>query len=391
MGQIRAARAVNLTVTVERNCSSDSVTERPDRSISIAKDSLSINAARSWASARAGCSETCGGSSHAEPSPSQRRLVGFRHREVEQEKAKKLKRRGRFFDQCFLGRICSHARTHRERPRRIRPEELPGHGVAVEAGHDVVDHGPQAFDAEDDYPVFCFPAAEATVAEPGSLCVVIGGSATASRSRRTRCRGTRGAGLEHRHGQALPAAQRRQRDLGSAARMHTEKRPSSSSAFPGHAVQRRRAARPSHPVARRLRSITLTTRTGALPTPLRTLSLSKGGWRSFDRLRHDLGPGTLRSVRLSPGHDSAVIDGRSLKGAGRPPGPATPRSPRLRSARPRRVGRDASRARIARSTVTSPETPSRPKSRGQSSRLSCGFPAWCVPPPGAPEGRAPRC
>jgi hypothetical protein len=33
-------------------------------------------------------------------------------------------------------------------------------------------------------------------------------------------------------------------------------------------------------------------------------------------------------------------------------------------------GRDASRARMARSRVTSPETPSRPKSRGQRSRES---------------------
>ena len=36
-------------------------------------------------------------------------------------------------------------------------------------GHEVVDHGPEAYDAEDDYPVFCIPAAEAVVADPGSL------------------------------------------------------------------------------------------------------------------------------------------------------------------------------------------------------------------------------
>jgi ribose 5-phosphate isomerase B len=43
-------------------------------------------------------------------------------------------------------------------------------------GHEVVDHGPEAYDADDDYPVFCIPAAEAVVADPGSLCIVIGGS-----------------------------------------------------------------------------------------------------------------------------------------------------------------------------------------------------------------------
>ena len=46
----------------------------------------------------------------------------------------------------------------------------------TEDGHDVIDHGPETYDAEDDYPTFCIPAAEAAVAEPGSLCVVIGGS-----------------------------------------------------------------------------------------------------------------------------------------------------------------------------------------------------------------------
>ncbi len=44
------------------------------------------------------------------------------------------------------------------------------------AGYDVVDHGAHDYDAEDDYPAFCFQAAEAVIGEPGSLGVVIGGS-----------------------------------------------------------------------------------------------------------------------------------------------------------------------------------------------------------------------
>jgi len=44
------------------------------------------------------------------------------------------------------------------------------------AGHDVVDHGADTYDALDDYPPFCFAAGEAVVADPGSLGVVIGGS-----------------------------------------------------------------------------------------------------------------------------------------------------------------------------------------------------------------------
>ncbi|MGF1663042.1 MAG: ribose-5-phosphate isomerase [Kineosporiaceae bacterium] len=43
-------------------------------------------------------------------------------------------------------------------------------------GHEVVDHGAATFDAEDDYPPYCFAAAEAVLADPGSLGVVIGGS-----------------------------------------------------------------------------------------------------------------------------------------------------------------------------------------------------------------------
>jgi ribose 5-phosphate isomerase B len=45
-----------------------------------------------------------------------------------------------------------------------------------ELGHEPVDHGPAAFEAEDDYPPYVLAAAAATVADPGSLGVVIGGS-----------------------------------------------------------------------------------------------------------------------------------------------------------------------------------------------------------------------
>ena len=43
-------------------------------------------------------------------------------------------------------------------------------------GHDVNDHGPHEYDAVDDYPDFCIPAAIATVADPASLGIVLGGS-----------------------------------------------------------------------------------------------------------------------------------------------------------------------------------------------------------------------
>jgi len=56
--------------------------------------------------------------------------------------------------------------------------ELKQHLVAdlTAKGYEVVDHGASSYDAEDDYPTYCLPAAEAVVADPGSLGVVIGGS-----------------------------------------------------------------------------------------------------------------------------------------------------------------------------------------------------------------------
>lgn len=43
-------------------------------------------------------------------------------------------------------------------------------------GHEVVDHGAQEFDPQDDYPPMCIACGEGVVADPGSLGVVIGGS-----------------------------------------------------------------------------------------------------------------------------------------------------------------------------------------------------------------------
>ncbi len=45
-----------------------------------------------------------------------------------------------------------------------------------ELGHQAVDHGPATYVSDDDYPPYVMAAAAATVAEPGSLGIVIGGS-----------------------------------------------------------------------------------------------------------------------------------------------------------------------------------------------------------------------
>jgi ribose 5-phosphate isomerase B len=46
----------------------------------------------------------------------------------------------------------------------------------LEQGHDVVDHGPETFDPEDDYPVAVLRAAMGVRSDEGSLGVVLGGS-----------------------------------------------------------------------------------------------------------------------------------------------------------------------------------------------------------------------
>ncbi len=46
----------------------------------------------------------------------------------------------------------------------------------VNNGHDVTDHGPYQYDALDDYPDFCIPAAQAVAKDAASLGIVIGGS-----------------------------------------------------------------------------------------------------------------------------------------------------------------------------------------------------------------------
>lgn len=59
------------------------------------------------------------------------------------------------------------------------------------AGHDVTDHGAFEYDAEDDYPAFCFAAAEAVAAEEGSLGIVIGGSGNGEQIAANKVKGVR--------------------------------------------------------------------------------------------------------------------------------------------------------------------------------------------------------
>ena len=60
-------------------------------------------------------------------------------------------------------------------------------------GHEVVDHGAHAYDPQDDYPAFCLEAAQAVVADPGSLGLVIGGSGNGEQIAANKVLGVRAA------------------------------------------------------------------------------------------------------------------------------------------------------------------------------------------------------
>jgi ribose 5-phosphate isomerase B len=60
-------------------------------------------------------------------------------------------------------------------------------------GYEVVDHGPNAYDPDDDYPPYCLRAGEAVVGEPGSLGIVLGGSGNGEQIAANKVPGVRAA------------------------------------------------------------------------------------------------------------------------------------------------------------------------------------------------------
>lgn len=62
-----------------------------------------------------------------------------------------------------------------------------------ELGHEVTDHGPYAYDASDDYPVFVLRAALAVEEDEGSLGIVLGGSGNGEQMAANKVPGIRAA------------------------------------------------------------------------------------------------------------------------------------------------------------------------------------------------------
>jgi ribose 5-phosphate isomerase B len=66
-----------------------------------------------------------------------------------------------------------------------------------EKGYEMVDHGPQSYDPQDDYPAFCIRAAQAVVVDQQSgveaLGIVLGGSGNGEQIAANKVRGIRAA------------------------------------------------------------------------------------------------------------------------------------------------------------------------------------------------------
>jgi ribose 5-phosphate isomerase B len=93
--------------------------------------------------------------------------------------------------------------------------------VLADSGHEPVDCGAFEYDAQDDYPPFCFEVGERTVAEPGALGVVIGGSGNGEQIAANKVTGVR-CGLAWSDETATLARQHNNANLVSiGARMHT--------------------------------------------------------------------------------------------------------------------------------------------------------------------------
>ena len=89
-------------------------------------------------------------------------------------------------------------------------------------GHEVVDHGPQSYDADDDYPAFCIAAAAAVVADPGSVGVVIGGSGNGEQIAANKVAGVRAALAWSVETAQLAREHNDANVVGIGARMHDE-------------------------------------------------------------------------------------------------------------------------------------------------------------------------
>jgi ribose 5-phosphate isomerase B len=90
------------------------------------------------------------------------------------------------------------------------------------AGYEPIDCGAFDYDAEDDYPAFCIAAAERTVADPGSLGIVLGGSGNGEQIAANKVPGVRCALAWSVETAKLAREHNNAQLIGIGGRMHTE-------------------------------------------------------------------------------------------------------------------------------------------------------------------------
>ena len=90
-------------------------------------------------------------------------------------------------------------------------------------GHDVTDHGPHEYDALDDYPDFCIPAAEAVAKDPTSLGIVLGGSGNGEQMAANKVVGVRAALVWSIETAKLAREHNNANVISIGGRMHDEK------------------------------------------------------------------------------------------------------------------------------------------------------------------------
>jgi ribose 5-phosphate isomerase B len=90
-------------------------------------------------------------------------------------------------------------------------------------GHEVTDHGPFVYDALDDYPQFCIPAAQAVAKDPGSFGVVLGGSGNGEQMAANKVKGVRAALVWSQETAKLAREHNDANVISLGGRMHPEK------------------------------------------------------------------------------------------------------------------------------------------------------------------------
>ena len=90
-----------------------------------------------------------------------------------------------------------------------------------EKNHEVIDHGAHIYDAQDDYPLFCFLAAQNTSKDKTSLGIVLGGSGNGEQIAANKIKGVRAALAWSAETAKLAREHNNANVIGIGARMHS--------------------------------------------------------------------------------------------------------------------------------------------------------------------------